>query len=1077
MGAARAWAEVAALTGDPKAVQEQVRLHTGRKDPGSARQALDEAVSRATEAHTRADALVARAEGALTRKDVAAARADFEQALSQVGDQPHALAGLAELPGTDATDLIARLHSALELLPRRKSGRAELYRRLGRLVDARLKQPELAAKAWGEVLVELEQDEEAQGRLAVLARAAGDAGQLEHVLRAQIEKEPRGSKTRQARLELVTLLEEADRRDEALDELRKAVRFEPGHQPAWLKLVEHLEERGLYQEGAWALEHATTATEAASERAALWRRLAAFVAEHLEDAARADTYTKRAEKMERELRTGGPLEEPPTNPLTPLVAPPRGTSAPQFDFTPTPGRGAEPGDDEKTPAPPPVEEGEGDFEDLAKMLGSIVEPDPGRPAEPVRRGGLPQEVLALLEELQAPIELGDAIAPADNPWAAELTDGRAVPVRSAGRPPPAEETPPHPPPRIESGKVAAVPRAPAPVPPHAESGKVPVPRAVAPAPPHAESAKVAAAPRAAAPVPPHAESGKVAAVPRAPASPQRPVPPSVESSGRGVPVRPPAPLKVQSSGRGVPATRPPAPPTPQPAPPRGESSGRGVAVSRDLSSTQPLQTARSGLESSARGVPVRPPAPEPARTLSIPAAEATPPGAKGPTLPVAPPPPARGTHASGSKGKYPQVPSLPMDPAKMPVNTFPRFEDEDEDEAFEGSLLDRLEGEYQEEASVEEAMSGEDDFVEVGTSDLELPSMEWDAPAGKADEPRPTQELPATPVALGDAAHPVPPSFGPPPSQKLSKEREHLFERVRANPLDPDGYRRLAEHFDAASDPARQSLMLELARALEGDPHAAPRTPKLILSATDRAGLRHPRLRGEEGELLTLVGLALCRLYPTRGPAAGTKEEFRVDIGQGRQGRRRRAARRGAHPRAARARRVPLQRQRAALRARLSRPGAADRRPAGGQARAARRRAALLRRPRALHPEPRPARAAHPAQRAALPLAQRAGRGAARPGDERRGPRGARRAAPQGLGAAQAALRAGRPHARPGRALGGRAPQRQPRRAAGGGRRGPRALGAAGEEGARLGDDRAGALRRLRAVPQHSHAQAGPLVT
>ena len=63
----------------------------------------------------------------------------------------------------------------------------------------------------------------------------------------------------------------------------------------------------------------------------------------------------------------------------------------------------------------------------------------------------------------------------------------------------------------------------------------------------------------------------------------------------------------------------------------------------------------------------------------------------------------------------------------------------------------------------------------------------------------------------------------------------------------------------------------QIARALEGDPHAAPRAPRLILNATDRAGLKHPSLRGEGGELLSPQGETL--LAP--GEAAGV---FRVRL-------------------------------------------------------------------------------------------------------------------------------------------------------------------------------------------------------
>ena len=135
-------------------------------------------------------------------------------------------------------------------------------------------------------------------------------------------------------------------------------------------------------------------------------------------------------------------------------------------------------------------------------------------------------------------------------------------------------------------------------------------------------------------------------------------------------------------------------------------------------------------------------------------------------------------------------------------------------------------------------------------------------------------------VELGDPSVSVPSSFGPSPQRALGEERQALFEYVRANPVEPDGYKALAEHFDNASDPSRSSLMLEIARALEGDPNSAPRTPRLILTEADRQKLRHPALRGEAGELLTLVGLPLCRLYPATG-AAASEDEFSLESGKG----------------------------------------------------------------------------------------------------------------------------------------------------------------------------------------------------
>ncbi|HVE84575.1 MAG TPA: hypothetical protein VND93_17080, partial [Myxococcales bacterium] len=80
----------------------------------------------------------------------------------------------------------------------------------------------------------------------------------------------------------------------------------------------------------------------------------------------------------------------------------------------------------------------------------------------------------------------------------------------------------------------------------------------------------------------------------------------------------------------------------------------------------------------------------------------------------------------------------------------------------------------------------------------------------------------------------------------------------------------------------RSELMRELAVALAGTlDDSTPPAPRLILSATDRSALRHPILRNEQGELFSLVGYALCRLFPTRGRAAGSEQEFSPDAGPG----------------------------------------------------------------------------------------------------------------------------------------------------------------------------------------------------
>jgi tetratricopeptide (TPR) repeat protein len=807
VGAARAWAEVVELTGDQRAVKEQVRLHSERKDAKSVRLALDEGVIRATAPQAKADALVARAEEALTRKDQTTAGNDFQAALAAVPQHPAALAGLAELAAADGDiHFIPMLKLALDKVPRRRAGRGELYRRLGRLSDASGKDARIGRAAWAEVLFELPEDEEAQGRLSVLARAGGDSAQLETALRAQITKTPRGPATRAARLELVALLERSQRLDDALAELRQSVRFEPGHQEAWLALADRLEQRGIWAEAAWALEHGTTATSDGELRMQLWMRLSRFVSERLGDEVKAETYEKRAEKLRRELLE----EEPPvevTN-ASPLVMAPKGARPPsQSEATPI----------------------DHDFEKLAEMLEAVPEPEPTPPMRPMipKRGGVPAAALELLRVLAT----GGVVPRTPVQPSAPTPFGARVDVKSSGRGVSARSSAPEA--RVETKS----------------SGKG------LPAVPWGEErpAETKSAPKGVAAVPWGEERGEVKSAGRGVAVPGLEPRPELKSAGRGVsgPGLEPRP-ELKSAGRGVPVMAyEPRPSEPKKAPPPElKSSGVGIRI--------PAVEAR---QKPAIALKPRASAPEPAVSS---------------TASTAPNP-----AVVLQETKNLRVPQVVVHPP-------------DDDEEWEGSTVGRLDDEDDDQdISVEEAMSGIDDLVEIGSADLELPSEEWEAPPGvqsgedSEETPTPeghsTVEIPSAP-ALGDPSADLPPSFGPSPSKVLSKEREGLFERVRGAPLDPDGYRLLAEHFDAGGDAARSSLMLEIALALEGDPHAAPRAPKMILSATDRAGLKHPVLRGEEGELLGLCGLALCRIYPTRGSEAGTREEFRLDLGKGAKG-------------------------------------------------------------------------------------------------------------------------------------------------------------------------------------------------
>jgi hypothetical protein len=332
-GAARAWAEVVAATGDARAVAEQVRLLSGARDHAGLRRALDEGVQRAPAGLERARALVLRAEAALTHREVAGARRDFEAALQLAPGLPEATAGLAELAVVQGDFAPVReLERALAAMPRRAAGRGELFRRLARLAGPPVGDVRLARLAWAEVLAELPGDEEATARQLALLRAAGDDVALRQALEAFLARAPRGPRSREAWLELVALCDRAGLAEEGLAVLKKAVRVEPGHRAAWLAYADRLEARGERDaEVAWALEHAATATEDEAQRLSLWRRLARHAREALGDDAMAQTFAQRAERLEVSL-----AEAPPSRttslPGGPLVVPrPRALRPPEDD--------------------------------------------------------------------------------------------------------------------------------------------------------------------------------------------------------------------------------------------------------------------------------------------------------------------------------------------------------------------------------------------------------------------------------------------------------------------------------------------------------------------------------------------------------------------------------------------------------------------------------------------------------------------------------------------------------------------------------------------------------------------------
>src|SRR5262249_37180283 len=96
LSAARAYGEVAELTGDKRALQEQVRLLSKVQSTTGVRKVLDEAVERAPDESARVIALVARGDSNLHRRELEAARADFLAAVEREPTNLVAQLGLAE---------------------------------------------------------------------------------------------------------------------------------------------------------------------------------------------------------------------------------------------------------------------------------------------------------------------------------------------------------------------------------------------------------------------------------------------------------------------------------------------------------------------------------------------------------------------------------------------------------------------------------------------------------------------------------------------------------------------------------------------------------------------------------------------------------------------------------------------------------------------------------------------------------------------------------------------------------------------------------------------------------------------
>jgi hypothetical protein len=127
------------------------------------------------------------------------------------------------------------------------------------------------------------------------------------------------------------------------------------------------------------------------------------------------------------------------------------------------------------------------------------------------------------------------------------------------------------------------------------------------------------------------------------------------------------------------------------------------------------------------------------------------------------------------------------------------------------------------------------------------------------------RKLPAAPPPSRATPKPVPRARPPlPPSarrRRSSTSVQIASLLAKGEALDADAYEALGTLYARQGDEARADQMEEVAVALRGKSRTAqPPPPALYLTAADRAGLRHPVLRNEAGELLSLVGHAVCRV-------------------------------------------------------------------------------------------------------------------------------------------------------------------------------------------------------------------------
>ncbi|MFY2556623.1 hypothetical protein ACN469_03170 [Corallococcus terminator] len=881
-GAARMYREIVELTGDRSALREQVRLLASRDDASLVRRALDEAIQRARTGRARATALLTRGERWLHMGEPQKARADFEASEALAPDLLPALAGLLScVEDAERSAVARRLHSVLTTTPRRAADRAEALRVLARTAEEQLGDSRLAQWAWGEVLIESPDSEQAHERLLWLARELGDTAALGQLLRAQLARESRGPVARQSRLELVATLESSGDTEAALNELRQAVRFEPGHKEAWLLLVERLLAHDNKGEAAWALENAATATEDELEREQTWDRLARMWRESLRNPERAQVYARRAEglRLAREEREAALPPEPPrsatprrepSGPKSPLVPLPMTTTSLvaagrddlSEEITSTSDPSALPGGTVEGPGPRGEKGGAAQRGEKGAGTSS-AQVSGARGERSSQQGGAASAAVGADGARERP-----AGSRAEKPVArgarepASQEDKLAALGPELDRPAPAGST-------VVFGENAPAPRTDKSVEAKGTSAPAQAPRASAP---RGERAPVSPARADIAADSAPAQRGERSLAP--PARAPNPIDGAPAQRGErspAPPARAPNPADGATAQRGE---RAPAPPARAPNPVDGAPAQRGERAPASPSRAAPpvdsapaARGARAPAQSGRAAPPVdgAPVAPPAARGERAPAPPDSAPAARGERAPA---PPVRAAPPSDSPPARAQAPARPANPPDAPRG---------------GKAID--------------LMSGKPMDLDAA-SVPETRVISWEAPPGRMDPVRRVlrnsrpegtsaglapgrsfiSKPPAQPVGAAETREN--PIVVPEPAPPADTEPE-VFRKLRERPLDTVSYANLADFFDTRGDAPRAALMREIVEALAGREGPAPRLQRPPLTADERAGLRHPGLRTSSGELLACAGIALCRLFPAQGRAADASEPLRAVAGPG----------------------------------------------------------------------------------------------------------------------------------------------------------------------------------------------------